>query len=153
MSTFGKPSGKIMVAASCLSKWDDYVAGAVMTYHPDKTKKNYFDGTICLPEDVQCNAFNIQLGKHIKPCKSCVNLFGLGEPEGKDWPYGNCAEAESISKLLKNEEQVKQRAQPKSATWTDENKKKAKDNIFNNLKRCWLKTANFNWDETFFTPE
>ncbi|XP_062291439.1 uncharacterized protein LOC133995945 [Scomber scombrus] len=46
MSTAGQEAGQIVIAASCCSIWDDYVAGAVMTYYPEKVKKPYFDGTV-----------------------------------------------------------------------------------------------------------
>lgn len=104
MSCNGKKAGQIMVAVSCLRTWHDGVSNAVMTYKPDKTKRENFDGTMKLPESVRCQAFNVWRGENMDPCKSCVALFGLNEPtqpsEVKSWPYGNCAEAESLSKFL-----------------------------------------------------
>ncbi|XP_053190120.1 uncharacterized protein LOC128373942 [Scomber japonicus] len=46
--------------------------------------------------------------------------------EKAEWAYGNCAEAESVSNLLKNEKDVKENAQP---TCTDENRQKAKERV------------------------
>ncbi|KAF1380986.1 hypothetical protein PFLUV_G00169750 [Perca fluviatilis] len=59
MSTAGRIPGRIMVAASCLSSWDRYVAGAVMTYYLNNANIPDFDGIIRLPENVRCEAFNI----------------------------------------------------------------------------------------------
>ncbi|KAK2859810.1 hypothetical protein Q5P01_004430 [Channa striata] len=44
---------RILIAASCLSTLDKYVAGAVMTYHPDNKKMPHFDGTLQLPSHVR----------------------------------------------------------------------------------------------------
>ncbi|KAK2830129.1 hypothetical protein Q5P01_018060 [Channa striata] len=50
MSTSGAIAGQIMVAASCLNYWDNYVADAVMTYYINNMKNKDFDGTITVPE-------------------------------------------------------------------------------------------------------
>ncbi|XP_022603192.1 uncharacterized protein LOC111223364 [Seriola dumerili] len=153
MSTSGRLLGKIMVAASCLSAWDRHVADAVMTYYPGKkTKKSYFDGTIQLPESVRCQAFSLSTGDEMPPCRSCGNLFGLGTDEEEKWPCGNCAEVESLSNLLKKENEVKRQVQPTSQTWTDENRQTAIDNVRKHLK-CYLRTEGFDWDQNFYTPQ
>ncbi|XP_061597931.1 uncharacterized protein LOC133461158 [Cololabis saira] len=149
MSTFDCLPGKIMVAASCFSNWDDFVADAVMTYFPDE--KKYFDGSIKLPEDIRCQAFNISGGTEMNPCKSCGNLFGLNTNETEGWPYGNCAEVESLSNLFKNEQEVKIRATPQSDSRTEENRQRARNNLSGHLKKCWLKTVNFKWHDDFYT--
>ncbi len=152
MSTSGPVPGRIMVAASCLSSWDSYVAGAVMTYYPKKEKKPYFDGTIKLPEQVRCQAFSLSDGKKMPPCRSCGNLFGLTTSEKKEWPYGNCAEAESVSNLLKNEEGVKEQARPTSPSCTAENRKRAEESVFKELNG-FLNMLKFKWDKQFYTPQ
>lgn len=153
MSTSRCNPGRILIAASCFSYWDDYVAGAVMTYYPEKVKKSYFDGTIKLPDSVTCNAFNIKNGEHMNPCRSCGNLYGLKTSETKQWAYGHCAEAESVSNLLKNEEQVKNQARPTSHTFTPENRKKAEDDALKNLKGM-LRMIHFNtWDGSCYNPQ
>ncbi|XP_039677224.1 uncharacterized protein LOC120572145 [Perca fluviatilis] len=152
MSTAGCDPGKIMIAASCLSSWDSYVAGAVMTYYPNKTKKDYFDGTIKLPENVRCEAFNIREGGNKTPkppCGSCENLFGL---KPKEWPYGNCAEVESLSNLFKNVEEVSEQARPTSANSMEKNRRRAEESVQKELRRL-LKQHNFTWDGNFFTPQ
>ncbi|XP_067468102.1 uncharacterized protein [Thunnus thynnus] len=152
MSTSGANPGQIMTAASCFSIWDDYVAGAVMTYYPKKVKKSYFDGTIKLPEYVRCQAFNFSKGGPKDPCRSCANLFGLHTTYKKEWAYGNCAEAESVSNLLKNEEDVKVKAQPTSETCTEKNRLIAKEDVLKHLKSV-LRMMKFKWDNNFYTPQ
>lgn len=152
MSTAGRNPGRILVAASCLSIWDSYVAGAVMTYCAKNEKKTYFDGTIKLPEYVRCQAFSLSQGSEMLPCKSCANLFGFTESGPKEWPYGNCAEAESVSNLLKNEREVKENARPTSETCTEANRQRAKESVLKELTDC-LRMLKFNWDQTFYTPQ
>lgn len=143
----------IVIAASCLSNWDEYVAGAVMTFYPDKKKKPYFDGTIKLPGQVRCQAFNLNELEPILPCKSCANLFGFPESGEDAWTYGNCAENESISKMLKHEKEVKEQAKPTSPTCTEANKRKAKEHVLEVLKKC-LDNPNRKiiWDGTYYSP-
>lgn len=152
MSTAGRNPGRVMIAASCLSTWDSYVAGAVMTYCPKREKKTYFDGTIKLPENVRCQAFSLSKGGQMLPCKSCANLFGFTISEPKEWPYGNCAEAESVSNLLKNEQEVKENARPTSETCTEANRQRAEESVLKDLTDC-LRMLNFKWDKTFYTPQ
>ncbi|XP_029298700.1 uncharacterized protein LOC115015488 isoform X2 [Cottoperca gobio] len=153
MSTSGRIPGKIMVSASCFSSWDEYVAGAVITYHPAKDKKTYFDGTIILPETVRCQAFSLLRGGSIMPpCRSCENLFGLTTDDTQEWGYGNCAEAESVSNLFKKVQEVREEARPTSTTCTPENRMKAEEAVKRDLKNL-LKEKKFNWDNNFYTPE
>lgn len=152
MSTSGRNPGRVMVAASCLSTWDSYVAGAVMTYYPKTEKKSYFDGTIKLPEFVRCQAFSLSQDIEMPPCRSCGNLFGLPTSETHEWPYGNCAEVESVSNLLKNERDVKERARPSSPTCTDANRQKAKESVLKELTDS-LRMLKFKWDKKFYTPQ
>ncbi len=152
MSTSGLNPGKIMVAASCLSSWDSYVAGAVMTYYPEKVKKPYFDGTINLPKQVRRQAFRLSNRQLMRPCRSCRNLFGLTTRDKKEWAYGNCAEAESLSNLLINEREVREQARPTSITCTDENRQRAEDSVLEELRGV-LNEVEFNWDEEYYTPQ
>ncbi|CAK6961011.1 uncharacterized protein LOC128373941 [Scomber scombrus] len=152
MSTSGREAGQIVIAASCLSIWDDYVAGAVMTYYPEWVKKKYFDGTIKLSEDVRCQAFSLCKGGPMLPCISCANLFGLMKSENKEWAYGNCAEAESLSNLLKQEENVKKKARPTSTLWTEKNRQRATERVMKYLRRTLL-SIEFQWDDNFYTPQ
>ncbi|XP_016522838.1 uncharacterized protein LOC103132381 [Poecilia formosa] len=153
MSTSGKKSGRIMIAASCLSfYWDEYVAGAVMTFYPDLMKKPYFDGTFNLSRDATCRAYNIKNKSEMKPCKSCSNLFGFQETDPKVWPYGNCAEVESLSKLFKNDDQVKQQSRPQSDTFTPDNIEKVKDETRKKLKEILNMTKFEKWSGEFYDP-
>lgn len=124
MSAPGRNPAKIMIAASCLGALGDYVSGAVMTYCLKNIKKSFFDGTIILPQGVRCQAFNLSRGEEMLPCGACGNLFGLHMADIKVWAYGNCAEAESVSNLLKNEAEVKRQAGPTSPLFTPESRTK-----------------------------
>ncbi|XP_073319455.1 uncharacterized protein [Pagrus major] len=150
MSTSGRDPGRIIVAASCLSNWDSYVADAVVTYYPLKTKKSDFDGTIKLPEQVRCQAFSLSDGTPMAPCRSCGNLFGLTTSDKQEWAYGNCAEAESLSNLLKNETKMRERVQQPSNTAA--NRQKAVNSVRTELSSC-LGRASFQWDNHYYTPQ
>ncbi|TDH04391.1 hypothetical protein EPR50_G00151430 [Perca flavescens] len=147
MSTSGPNPGKILIAASCFSSWDSYVAGAVMTYYPNKVKREDFDGTIILPEHVRCQAFNLFEKREKPPCRSCGNLFGLTTKENTEWPYGNCAEAESVSNLLTNVEEVRKQAAP----CTEENRQRAAERVRKELEG-FVSTERFKWKGQFYTP-
>ncbi len=152
MSTSGRNPGRIIVAASCLSgNWDSYVAGAVMTYNWKKERRGSYDGTITIPESVRCEAFRLSDSKYMIPCKSCGNMFGL-ETDGKDkWAYGNCAEVESLSNLLKKEAAVREQARPTPASYTDANREAAEESVLRELKDC-LRMLHFNWDGEYYVP-
>lgn len=152
MSTSGSLPGRIVIAAACLSNWEEYVAGAVMTYYPTMEKKTYFDGTIKLPGHVRCQPLSLSQLQKMLPCKSCANLFGFTESSTKPWPYGNCAEDESVSNLLKNEKAVKEEARPTAASYTEANRQRAKESMEKELGN-YLKMMRFNWDGTFYTPK
>ena len=152
MSTSGRNPGRIIVAACCLSNWDRYVADAVMSYYPSKTnRKSYFDGTIRLPEQVRCQGFSLRQVKQMDPCRSCGNLFGLTTNEKQLWPCGHCAEAESVSNLLKNEKEMRELVQQTSHLSTDENRLKAKNSVLKELKH-YLSMVEFEWDAEFYKP-
>lgn len=150
MSTHGRVPGRVMIAAACFSNWDGYVADAVMTYYPIKQKKTYFDGTVKLPDSIRCQAFNITQIKEMPPCRSCANLFGLNTCETKEWDYGNCAEAESVSNLLKKENTVKRGTQQPSASSTEANREKVKESVLKELKNYLH--LRFKWDDSYYTP-
>ncbi|XP_073319520.1 uncharacterized protein [Pagrus major] len=155
MSTSAPAPGQIVLAASCLSKWDSYIADAVMTYYSKekkKQKKSYFDGTIKLPKQVRCQAFSLSDGTPVAPCRSCGNMFGLTTSETREWVYGNCAEPESLSNLLKKEREVRERVQQPSDTCTDANRKKAVENVKKLLKE-FLNMLHFQWDNNYYTPQ
>ncbi|XP_046874993.1 uncharacterized protein LOC124466997 isoform X2 [Hypomesus transpacificus] len=106
MSTEGRTAGRIMIAVSCLHTWHKSVSDAVMSYFPGKQKRNDFDGTLQLPDYVHCQAYSLRDREGIPPCFSCSNLFGLTTTDKRQFVYGNCAEAESVSRLLSDEQEV-----------------------------------------------
>lgn len=165
MSTSGRKAGRIMVAASCCSSWDEYVAGAVMTYFPNKTKDPNIDGTITLPFNVKCEAFSLSDGRQMDPCESCVTLFALTNinpnPDVKIKNPGNCAEVESLSNLFKSERQVKEQA---TADRQTEIRQKCLEDVLAHLKSLLnnkdvkkdedvKKVEEFIWDGQFYTPQ
>ncbi|XP_029976259.1 uncharacterized protein LOC115409291 [Salarias fasciatus] len=155
MSTFGRVAGKIMVAASCLQTWHQLVAGAVLSYDQRFKKKmplrSNFNGTIRLPQNIRCQAYNIRDQTLKRPCSSCGDLFGLNNTEEKRWRYGNCAEVESVSKLLKTEAQVTEQVEFQ-AEWTAESRKQVEDEVRKELEG-WLRMKGFRWDGQFYVPQ
>lgn len=159
MSTSGKRAREIMIAASCYNSWDECVAGAVMTYFPDNTKNPNIDRTIKLPKNVRCEAFSLSDGRKMDPCNSCDTLFSLSmtnasnvniEPDlhaKTSYPYGNCAEVESLSNLFKSETHVKEQAQPTSESWAG-----MKDRCLQILQNRLDVQNVFTWDRKFYNP-
>ncbi|KAM4663085.1 uncharacterized protein O3C94_011384 [Discoglossus pictus] len=104
LSCRGKIPRRIMIAVSALFEWDKAISYAVLY---GKTGP-----AIVFPADVHCKAysFNTKERKYncISPCTNCDRIFknvvfnpkyhSSGKKE--TWPYGNCAETESLSKLL-----------------------------------------------------
>ncbi|MEQ2296760.1 hypothetical protein AMECASPLE_027830 [Ameca splendens] len=151
MSTTGRPAGQILIAASCFHFWHKYVANAVISYCPNKKRKAYFNGTFKL-NGVKCEAFTIteDTGTPKKPCKSCSNMFGLDTTETWGYHYGNCAEVESLSKLLGVEE-VERRVQ-NNENWTEQNRQKATNAVLHHLNTV-LRAVGFAWDGRFYTAQ
>ncbi|XP_030003504.1 uncharacterized protein LOC115428538 [Sphaeramia orbicularis] len=148
---------QIPIGASCLSNWQTFVANAVMTYYPHMTKKPYFDGTFTLKPEVRCVAFDLlreqeeEMAEEVvkPPCRSCGNLYGLATREVKEFTYGNCAEAESLSNLLRNERAstiISSRRE-----YSERNLQRAKTQVENDLK-SFLKMPQ-DIRVTFYTPE
>ncbi|XP_068580829.1 uncharacterized protein [Cebidichthys violaceus] len=153
MSAPGRFPRRFMIAASCLSSWDRHVAGAVMTYFPNKTKKRDFDGTIRLPQHVRCQAFDLFDVDEKPPCRSCGNLFGLTTGEMEEWVYGNCAEVESLSNLFKNEVDVKDQARPTSTKYSDENRERVENAMRVDLRNLLMEKNDFKWRGDFYSPQ
>ncbi|XP_063755310.1 uncharacterized protein LOC134874938 [Eleginops maclovinus] len=152
MSTSGRIPGRIMVAASCLSGyWDSYVAGAVMSFNPSKRKKQFFDGTIKLPQSVSWQASSLHdEGAKMPPCNSCLNMFCLENIDAEFAP-GNCAEVESVSNMFKMEEEVREQSRPRHEKFTADNREKAKKSLEADLKNN-LKSCKLTYNKQFFTP-
>ncbi|KAL3983584.1 glutathione synthase [Sarotherodon galilaeus] len=151
MSTNRRNPRTIVIAASCLSKWDEYVSGAVMTYYPNNVMKDYFDATIEVPGNIRCEAFSLSRDEQMSPCRSCHNLFGLNTEETTVWHYGNCAEAESLSKLLTSEEEVKNETHVHEHS--AENRQRAEEEVRRALRNV-LRMIHFNtWTGEFYNPE
>ncbi|XP_046875011.1 uncharacterized protein LOC124467008 [Hypomesus transpacificus] len=96
-------SKNLMINWLCLEVWHEYVAYAVLSHRYGTPH------SINFPETVQCQAFirkqNIYTGEHVPkdPCRRCGDLFSLPTTGPiVSTPYGNCAETECYSKLLKS---------------------------------------------------
>ncbi|MED6237052.1 hypothetical protein ATANTOWER_018168 [Ataeniobius toweri] len=150
MSSTGRPAGQILIVASCFHFWHEYVANAVITYCPKKKRKAYFNGTFKLPKGVRCETFNLteDTGTPKNPCKSCSNMFGLDMTETEGFHYGNCAEVESLSKLLGVEEVEIQN----NENWTEQNRQRARKAVLHHLKTV-LRAVGFAWDDRFYTAQ
>ncbi|KAK1163763.1 hypothetical protein AOXY_G15660 [Acipenser oxyrinchus oxyrinchus] len=115
LSCKGKDEQKIMISLSCLETWNAAVAHAVSLADNG--------GVIKLPQTVICRAFkrNWGTGRYYgePPCSKCINIFqgASFEPchrktdKEPTWPYGHCAETESLSKLLNAEQALCQQVE------------------------------------------
>ncbi|XP_035168497.1 uncharacterized protein LOC118158044 isoform X2 [Oxyura jamaicensis] len=101
LSCSGLLERKIMIDILCIKTWHKAVAFAV--HHGEH------DLAIVFPDKVQCRAFYYRHGAFMEkqPCVKCREMFHVdfqppadGTRENSQWPYGNCAENESLSKLL-----------------------------------------------------
>ncbi|XP_058870642.1 uncharacterized protein LOC117404981 isoform X2 [Acipenser ruthenus] len=111
LSCSGGVETKIMIALSCIQTWNEAVAHAVWNVE----KKGY----IKFPRDVFCTAYKIDPESDsyvmIAPCSKCYTIFtGVtfeppfsSERGSERFPFGNCAETESLSHLLDAEENVR----------------------------------------------
>ncbi|KAF7664683.1 hypothetical protein LDENG_00168550 [Lucifuga dentata] len=151
MSTPTPIARKVMVAISCLVTWDDYVASAVMSYYPNFAKNPNFDGTIQLPQDVRCQAFSLLRNEEMLACRSCGNLFGLTPTDENGWFYGNCAEAESLSNLFKNDAEIRNQSEPTAETYTPENREGVHDKVLGILQDL-LQQLYFEWEGAVYSP-
>ncbi|MGH0162782.1 UNVERIFIED_CONTAM: hypothetical protein FKN15_053370, partial [Acipenser sinensis] len=104
LSCKGPREREVIISLSCRHTWNLKVAYAVTLAGQG--------GAIQFPQTVKCKAFKrIRIKDHYceePPCTNCINIFKgvMFEPrhseanEEAKWPYGNCAETESLSKLL-----------------------------------------------------
>ncbi|XP_040386648.1 uncharacterized protein LOC121057055 isoform X2 [Cygnus olor] len=101
LSCSGLLERKIMIDVLCIKTWHKAVAFAV--HHGEHNL------AIVFPDGVQCRAFYYSNGAFVEkqPCMKCREMFHVDfQPpadstgENSQWLYGNCAENESLSKLL-----------------------------------------------------
>ncbi|XP_035424514.1 uncharacterized protein LOC118259239 [Cygnus atratus] len=101
LSCSGLLERKIMIDVLCIKTWHKAVAFAV--HHGEHNL------AIVFPDGVQCRAFYYSHGAFMEkqPCMKCREMFHVDfQPpadstgENSQWLYGNCAENESLSKLL-----------------------------------------------------
>ncbi|XP_041075693.1 uncharacterized protein LOC121295292 isoform X2 [Polyodon spathula] len=133
LSCKGKVEQEVIISLSCLETWNAAVAHAVCLADSG--------GAINLPQTVKCKAFKRKWGTGQyygdPPCSKCITIFQgasfepcqLEAGKAPTWPYGHCAETESLSKLLNAEPALCQQVEIlNNAT----NLKR--DNVVNNAK-------------------
>ncbi|XP_052375534.1 uncharacterized protein LOC118383427 isoform X2 [Oncorhynchus keta] len=107
LSCRGERARRIMINQSCLNVWHNYVSYAVLAFRHEQRNGIIFPGT------VKCRAFyrnhKTNCYEARRPCKNCGDLFSLSNPDTvrKDFPYGNCAETECLSKLISKDREVR----------------------------------------------
>ncbi|KAG7245180.1 hypothetical protein INR49_023746 [Caranx melampygus] len=69
------------------------------------------------------------------------------------WPYGNCAEAESLSNLLKNEQDVKNQTTRESVTYTPQNRQKDRESMRKALDDVLKRTARPTREEQYLKDQ
>ncbi|XP_044154740.1 uncharacterized protein LOC122941497 isoform X2 [Bufo gargarizans] len=110
VSCKGMPQREIMIALSALHVWDKAISYAVSCEGNSPP--------ITFPEKVQCSAYKYKPKrgsyKKIPPCTKCNKMYDVEyDPEHQEhddeepWPYGNCAENESINKLLQMDKDIR----------------------------------------------
>ncbi|KAK6477821.1 hypothetical protein HHUSO_G21434, partial [Huso huso] len=108
LSCRGDLEKKLMIQLSCLKTWNYAVAYAVSFAQEG--------GAVQFPSEVICRSFKRHWTERnyygVPPCKNCTSVFQnitfthrdknneSAETNKPPWPYGNCAETESLSKLL-----------------------------------------------------
>lgn len=106
----------IMIYASCINTWHEYVSYAVMSFqHQTEGDSLQFH------ESMQCQAYirdwKDNTYKERQPCMNCTRLFSLPEgTEQEHYPYGNCAETECLSKLLFNDQFMRENIEIRNYT-------------------------------------
>lgn len=79
-------------------------------------------------------------------------MFGLNTAQTKEFPYGNCAETESLSNLLKKEADVREKIRPRSAQYTEAKRDEARGRVLTEL-RAALTEVDFKWEgNKFYKP-
>ncbi|XP_069841237.1 uncharacterized protein [Dendropsophus ebraccatus] len=106
MSCKGKTQRIIMIAISALHVWDRAISYAVCCAGSSLP--------ITFPERVSCTTYSFKTRAKIPPCNKCFKMYNVNcDPEHEahnrkeDWLYGNCAENESLSRLLHGDEDVR----------------------------------------------
>lgn len=135
----------IMIYSSCINTWHEYVSYAVISFAKEEGDSLQFH------ESMQCQAYirdwKENTYKERKPCMNCTKMFNLPEgTEQEHYPYGNCAETECLSKLLFNDQFMRDNITIRNYTpdklktfkdWTRESLRKKLDSIpsFSNMNQ------------------
>ncbi|XP_063819736.1 uncharacterized protein LOC135057998 [Pseudophryne corroboree] len=166
MSCKGRTQRRIMIAISALYVWDKAISYAVCC--GDKGP------AIKFPDHVHCTAYRFDTRKReykeIPPCTICNKMYVSNfrpmyqvTNKKETWPFGNCAENESFSKLLHCSTDVREAIHTVSDeggrlmnrkdienTFKDEYEDKMKNNVRNLLASRKFSLTSGDWQ--FFTP-
>ncbi|XP_075072928.1 uncharacterized protein LOC142161314 [Mixophyes fleayi] len=167
ISCKGKVPRKIMIALSALYVWDKAISYVVCCGAKGPA--------IQFPDQVHCNAYSFDTKnrkyKEVPPCTKCNKMYIVQfKPEylvtnkTETWPFGNCAENESLSKLLHHNTDVRQaiytvkdegdtpmNRQDIENKFKDEYEEKMKNEVKLLLRSRNFKVPTGDWQ--FFTPD
>ncbi|XP_048466787.1 uncharacterized protein LOC109939084 isoform X1 [Rhincodon typus] len=174
VSCFGRHQRELMIDILCYRTWNEDISLAVCM--ASERMNTGLQQAIQFRPIVYCNAYQIKSnsnmqtrtysgnGKHqqhtpIPPCRKCLDMFpDIGnnlQQQNNDrafWPYGNCAEVESLSRLLNAHGYICNRMPaPVGVRFTLQFlKRKRRGRIIHNLK-----LFNFHVDNNilFYTPD
>ncbi|XP_016117208.1 uncharacterized protein [Sinocyclocheilus grahami] len=124
---------RIMIYSSCINTWHEHVSYAVMSF------KHQPEGdSLQFHESLRCQAYfrdwKDNTYKKRQPCMNCKRLFSLSAgTEQEDYPYGNCAETECLSKLLFNDQFMRENI--KISHFTPDKMKMLKDCTREHLRK------------------
>lgn len=131
----GEKAKRIMINSSCLNTWHEYVSYAVMSFRhlPEGDSLQFHESMQCQAyiRDLKTNTY-----KETRPCRNCSKLFSLPDCTEKEYnPYGNCAETECLSKLLFNDQFMRENIKSRSYTPEEINRLKnsTKESLLNEL--------------------
>lgn len=126
----GEKAKRIMINSSCLNTWHEYVSYAVMSFRHQEGVSLQFH------QSLQCQAYirdcKTNIYKETQPCWTCNRLFSLPDCTEKEYPYGNCAETECLSKLLNNDQFMRENITIRS--YTSEEMNRLKDSTKESLR-------------------
>eukprot|EP00062_Callorhinchus_milii_P015019 gi/632964834/ref/XP_007898590.1/ PREDICTED: uncharacterized protein LOC103183124 [Callorhinchus milii] len=113
VSCTGHNAKKIMIDILCLKTWNSYICQVVGNAPEWKLKCPFvYSNAYIIQPDLK-NSKDFEVPKYKPPCKKCLELYPdlnclLYETNNHEanWLYGNCAENESLSKLLNDCENI-----------------------------------------------
>ncbi|XP_078081761.1 uncharacterized protein LOC144501697 [Mustelus asterias] len=151
VSCFGKHQKEIMIDILCYHTWNEVISLAIcmalegvpqaILFHPEVHSIAY---QMRDNPNRQRGTVNGKRQQHtpIPPCRKCLDLFpdiGVDVQQinnAQHWPYGNCAEVESLNRLLNDHGNISRglTAPPEGQFTLESLKRKRKGRLVHNLK-------------------